>query len=276
MRAILFCNYLNEIHGGVIDFIEYYLCILEQNNEIKLLILNYNLEFKKILINLIKDRYNLDGLDFEKNIIGITKSELLRIKFDRVLIVDYGTIIKVRGLINILNSNSKIIITSDLHTNNSNYIINKSLYPDGCVIYYGEMPFIYKDIQYNHKFLFSKFKPLTKTSSAIFLHSPKNNDYKFIVNYKNTFKDRKIIFKTEKHKNHLFELFDTFIYFHADKWFDPRPRLMHECAFYKKEIIYINETNCIDGSYFRYNDLNINGLANRFLTREDEIIKWFI
>ena len=276
MRAILFCNYLNEIHGGVIDFIEYYLCILEQNNEIKLLILNYNLEFKRILINLIKDRYNLDGLNFEKNIIGISKTELLRIKFDRLLIVDYGTIIKVRGLINILNDDSKIIITSDLHTNIPECIINRDLYPKDCVIYYGEMPFVYKDIQYNHKFLFSRFKPLTKTNSAIFLHSPKNNDYNFINNYKNIFKNRKIIFKTEKHKIHLFELFDTFVYFHANKWFDPRPRLMHECTFYNKEIIYINEPNCIDGSYFRYKDLIANGLNNRHLTKNDEVVEHFI
>jgi hypothetical protein len=276
MNAIIFNNYINHINGAVIDFIEYYLCILEQNKNIKLLILNYNQTFKEILFNLIEDRYDLGDLNFKDNIIGITKSDLLKTKFHRVLIVDYGTIQKVKGLINILNAESKIIILSDLHTDKPDYIINKTLYPKNCVLYYGEMPFVYKDVEYKHKFLFSKYRKIENVEPNIFLHSPKNNDYKFIENYKTIFKTKKIIYKTESHKKHLFSLFDTFVYYHADKWFDPRPRLMHECEFYNKRIYYINEPRCIDGSYYRYLDLKNNHLNNRFLTKDDEIVSQFI
>jgi len=276
MKAIIFNNYLNHINGAIIDCIEYYLCILEQTKDIKLLILNYNPIFKKILIDLINDRYELKDLDFEKNIIGITKSELIRMKFNRLLITDYGTIVKTRGLILTKDFNSKILILSDLHTDKPEFTIDKSLYPKGCITYYGEMPFVYKDIQYNHKFLFSKFKKLTRIDNAVFVHSPKNNDYKFMESYKILFKNKKIIYKTDNHKKHLFELFDTFLYHHADKWFDPRPRLMHECSFYKKNIHYVNKPNCIDGSYYRFMDLKVNGLKDRYLTKDDEIVKQFI
>lgn len=276
MRAIIFNNYLNGINGAVLDAIEYYLCILEQNKNIKLLILNYNPSFKKILVELINDRYELDGLDFESNMIGITKSELIRMKFDRLLIPDYGTIVKTRGLILIKGFDSRIIIMSDLHTDKPEFTIDKSLYPKGCVTYYGEMPFVYKDIKYNHKFLFSKFKKLTSVDNTVLVHSPKNNDYKFLETYENIFYSKKIIYKTDNHKKHLFELFDEFLYFHADTWFDPRPRLMHECSFYNKKIYYVNNPNCIDGSFYRFMDLKINGLKDRYLTKDDEIVKQFI
>lgn len=276
MKAILFNNYLNNINGALIDCIEYYLCILEQTNEIKLLILNYNPTFKKILIDLINDRYELGDLDFEKNIVGVTKSTLLRMKFDRLLITDYGTIVKTRGLVLTKDFDSKIIILSDLHTDKPEFTIDKSLYPKGCITYYGEMPFVYKDVQYNHKFLFSKFKKLTKVDDAVFVHSPLNNDYSFMEEFKTAFRSKKIIYKTEIHKKHLFELFDVFLYYHMDKWFDPRPRLMHECLFYNKLIYYINNFGVEDGSYYRASDLRINGLKNRFLTKDDEIVKQFI
>ena len=275
MIAIIFNNYMNDINGAVTDLVEYYLCILEQNKNIRLLILNYNPTFEKILINLIRDRYELNNLNFKKNIIGITKSDLLRMKFYRVLIVDYGTIVKVKGLINIKDINSKIIIMSDLHTEKSSHIIDKKLYPEGCVTYYGEMPFVYKDIQYHHKLLFSRLKPLTKVEPNIFLHSPKNDNFDFIPTL-HLPRDKKIIFKTGQHKQHLFELFDTFIYYHANKWFDPRPRLMLECYFYGKKILYYNELKIKDGSYYLYNDMIQNGIKYRYLDESDEIVRQFI
>lgn len=276
MKAILFNNYLNHINGALIDAIEYYLCILQYNNDIKLLLLNYNPEFEKILIDLINDRYDLKDLDFEKNIIGITKSDLLRTKFDRLLIVDYGTIVKTRGLVLTNDLESKIIILSDLHTDKPEFTIDKSLYPKGCIEYYGEMPFVYKDVDYRHKFLFSRLKKIEQADNAVFVHSPLNKDYSFLEKYEELFEGKKIIYKTDNHKKNLFELFDTFLYYHADKWFDPRPRLMHECAYYKKDVWYANIPDCIDGSYYRFKDLTKYGLSFRYLNNDDEIVKQFL
>jgi len=274
MKAVLFYNHLNSVNGAVIDVIEYFLALLDQNKNVKLLVINYNYKFKSIIENLIKDRYIIDNLNFKDNIININKGNLLHYKFDRLLILDYTTLYRVKGLIRIKNDKSKIIILSDLHTDNKKYVISKKLYPDGCVNYYGEMPFVYKDHQYNMKFLFSRYKMIKNAKETILLHSPENIDYSFIPNL--NLPNKPIIYKTGQHKQNLFELFDTFVYYHANKWYDPRPRLMHECAFYNKKIIYFNNTNVIDGSYYRYKDLILNGLKNRWLNGDDEVIKEFI
>jgi len=274
MNAILFNNYINNIHGAVIDLVEYYLSILEFNKDFKLLIINYNSIFQKELISIIKERYYLDDLDWEINIISIKKKDLLKFKFNKLLILDYGTINAVQGLINIKDNKSKIFILSDLHTEDKKYLINKNLYPEGCVNYYGEMPFVYKDFQYNMKFLFDRYKPLRKSDDKFFIHSPESDDYSFLKEW--GISKKQCIFKTHKHKNNLFELFDIFWYYHAAKWWDPRPRLMHESYFYEKNIIYNNIPIWKDGSYYRNIDLNMNGLKNRYLNKDDEIVRQFI
>ena len=53
--------------------------------------------------------------------------------------------------------------------------------------------------------------------------------------------DKPIILKSGNHLGNLFEKFDTYVYYHANKWFDPHPRLFRECKFYGKEIHYIND-----------------------------------
>ena len=90
MDALLFVNYVNNINGTVIDILDYFFTIYENNKNFKLLIVNYNSEFKSDLNHLIYDRYIIDDLDFQNNIIGIEKRDLLKIKFDRLLIFDFG------------------------------------------------------------------------------------------------------------------------------------------------------------------------------------------
>jgi hypothetical protein len=76
--------------------------------------------------------------------------------------------------------------------------------------------------------------------------------------------------------NNLFEHFDAYIYYHANKWFDVHPRLFLECAFYNKDIHYFNKFNVKDGSYYRYHDLMKYGMEDRHLNEHDEIVKEFI
>lgn len=78
--------------------------------------------------------------------------------------------------------------------------------------------------------------------------------------------------KAKKHKENLFENFTHYVYCHANKWFDPHPRLFLECTFYDKKIIYNNLFDIKDGSWYRYNDIIKNGIEGRTLTRDDEII----
>ena len=76
--------------------------------------------------------------------------------------------------------------------------------------------------------------------------------------------------------DNFFEYFNVYIYYHSGNYFDPHPRLPLECTFYNKHVRYFNETNIKDGSYYRFEDLSINGLSNRFLNKDDEIVRQFI
>lgn len=249
---------------------EYFLAAYEHNKDMKLVLINATKATLKKFINIIKDRYILDGIeDFEDNIIRINKSKLIRMRFDTVLVLDYNTIGHTLGLL----AADKIIVISEKYTDK--YFYRKDIYN---VTYYGEMPFHYRDEEYRMKCLFDRFKPLRKVKVGTYINSPRNDDdpVDFLsLSLLNT--SLPVIRKSKtKHEKNLFEQFTTYIYYHANKWFDPHPRLFLECKFYDKEIIYINPSDVRDGSYYRYKDIQKNGLRDRTLNKNDEIIRRLI
>lgn len=268
MDAVLFYTWFNkEINGAIIDAFEYFIKIFESNPNIFLVLINGNKKIRSSLIRTFGNRYNLDDLDFEDKIICCSRPEIIRKEFDKVLVIDYSTIRKTKG---ILRAN-EIIVVCDNFTNDSNYMYNKGLYN---VTYYGEMPFNYRDKKYRMKILFDRFKRLRKVERGVYVNSPRNRDRTFLDDM--DFEGRPMIHKSSNHLKNLFEKFDIYLYYHANTYFDPHPRLFLECRFYGKEIIYINKKNVKDGSYYRYKDLEENGLTDRFLSKDDEIIRKFV
>jgi hypothetical protein len=270
MNAIIFYTFpVLRLTGSVINIAEYFLQGYENNQNLKLVILNGTNEIKRKFLNIIRDRYILKGIEgFESNIINIKRSSIIKEKFDTVLIVDYNTIRQTRGVLN----TKKIIVISEKYTEIPDYFYNKSLYN---VTYYGEMPFHYKDVDYKMKCLFNRFKPIVNEQVGTYINSPKNKNFDFLSNIKNL--PQPFIIKSKiKPEEKLFEKFSHFLYYHANKWFDPHPRLFLECKFYKKKITYINKYNIKDGSYYRYKDIQENGLKNRTLSKNDEIIRQLI
>jgi len=247
---------------------EYFLCAYEHNPNIKLIFIDCCQEYYNHFIRAVDDRYNLIGIEgYKENILGITRANICRMKFGRAMIVNDGTIPQIKGIL----SAKDLIVLSEVFKNQKELILNKDLYN---VTYFGEMPFNYYDKQYRMKMLLSRLKPLSKVESAIFVNSPHNHDFSFLDDL--ILPDKPIIIKDRVHKDNLFELFDTYLYFHANTWFDPHPRLFVECAHYGKEIIYYNKHGIKDGSYYRYNDVLKNGTKDRDLSKDDEIIKRLI
>ncbi len=266
--AIIYHTYNNRLNGSIINVFDYFLCAYEHNPDIKLIFLNGTKEYVDHFKRAIEDRYDLTGLDgYENNILILPKTRLLRTKFGRVLLVDYGSIPPIKGL---LVAKNMMIITEVLPFWND-FILNKDLYN---VTYYGEMPFHYWDKEYRMKMLLSRMKPLKNVQSGIFVNSPHNHDFSFIEDL--DLPDKPLVYKTRTHQDNLFELFDTYLYYHADKWFDPHPRLFVECTYYGKEILYYNKLDIRDGSYYRYRDVMKNGIEDRDLSKDDEIIKQLI
>lgn len=257
--------------GSVINAFEYFLCAYEHNKDVKLVLCDHSEEAAERYFKVVDNRYDLSGIeDYKDNVILNNKRlDLYHMSLDTVLVVDFLTINWTRGFIR----PSKLMVISEKRTDNPRYFFKKELYKD--ITYYGEMPFHYRDREYRMKMLFDRYKPLKKVESGIYINSPLNDDYSFLDDLK--LPDKPILKKT--HGNHLenmFEKFDTYLYYHANKWFDPHPRLFVECTFYEKEIIYHNIHNIKDGSLYRYNDVMQNGISKRTLNRKDEIIQCMI
>ena len=269
MNGILFYDYgLHTINGALINVIEYFLAAYEHNKDIYLFLLNSNEGNKKYFLEMIYQRYNLEGLEgFEDNIIAGHRNMLLRKKFDVVLSHSTGTVKNTKGLIN----TKKLLVLCDYWLDNPEYFYGKDIYN---VTYYGEMPFQYKDIQYNFKMLFDRYKALPFEEDNIYIHSPQNTDRTFIKDI--SLPDKPIIFRERGHVQNFFTKYKSFVYYHAHKWFDPSPRLMHESYFYGKSVAYINKWKLKDGSWYRFHDLADNGLDNRVLSKDDEIIQRLI
>lgn len=264
----------NKVMGSVIDVIEYYLTARQYSKDVYLAFFPYNNEtlyhdYRSKIIDLIKSKYlNLPD-NFENNILKIKKFDLPKIRPDKLIIFDWGSIPRLKGFLAFAH---KLIIISEL--SEPEYMVDKNKYN---VVYYGEMPFVYKDYPYRMKFAFDLYPRLKQVKKGLYINSP-NNDYlqdKNILSYLNNFQyeENQIFKKSGTHKDNLFEHFDHYLYYHANKYFDTHPRLFHECYFYNKKITYVNEYNIKDGSYYRYQDLLKTGLENRILGEGDEIIQ---
>lgn len=268
MNAVIFYEFNQLITGSTINMFEYFLAGYEHNRDLKLVLINASKRTIKKFIHIIKDRYVLDDIeDFKDNIITTTKGKLIRMKFDTVLVLDYNTINQTKGILRA----DKIIVISEKYTDR--YFYDKSKYN---VTYYGEMTFHYRDIKYKMKCLFNRFKPLNKVKTGTYINSPRNNEDLSYLLWTLKIQGPYITKSKIKHKENLFEQFTTYVYYHANKWFDPHPRLFLECSYYNKEIIYINPFDIRDGSYYRYHDVMKYGLRGRYLNKNDEIVEQLI
>lgn len=257
-----------EITGSTINAIEYFLAIFEHNQDIKLVLVNGDEVARDMFINLAESRYDIDDLDYKDSIICLSKIKMARLIFDKVLVLDFETIKETRDLLHV----KELIVIQEKHTDKEKYTFDKI--NSKKITLYGEMPWQVKDIQYRMKMLFHRFKMLKKVEEAIYVNSPRNSDYSFLKNL--NLPDKPIIHKSRIHLDNMFEYFDIYLYYHANTWFDPHPRLFHECLFYNKTIIYENPNRIPDGSFYRYLDIQERGLQGRILNKNDEVVKRFI
>lgn len=262
------------MNGSLVNAFEYFIAMYEHNPDIRLYILGTTDKGVDYIISIMENRYDLSDLEgYRDNIICIKLKDMIRLEFDNLLVLDFITISVTKGLVRAKN----LIVISEKHTSDPKYFYRKDLYN---VTYYGEMPFHYKDQAYRMKLLLHRFKPLRFVKEGIYINAPFTNPLTFDYNKPSikalNLPDKPILLKSGKHLDNLFENFDTYVYYHANKWFDPHPRLFIECSFYGKEIYYVNDYGIKDGSYHRYNDVMENGIHYRDLSKDDEIVRMFI
>ena len=263
MNAIVQMTH-NKVTGSVIDMLEYFM-VANLTAPVYLLLIDiphYSIEnYREHLMYLMSNRYNYP-YDLRDKIVLLNKIDLLKYELNECVLVDWGTIPHIRGL---LRAKHISVITE---LTDEQFFLDKQKYN---VTYFTEMPFAYCDEQYTMKFAFEFFKPLSYAKEAIYVNCPGDIDNLSATKYVEMF-NKPFFFKQEQHVSNLFEQFDEYIYYHSH-YFDPHPRLFHECFFYEKRINYVNAQNIQDGSYYRFNDLAVNKLRNRYLDSNDEIIR---
>lgn len=267
----------NEIvpHGSLFDSLEYLMQIYEVNPSIKLLL--FVLPYKHLsrpseekiraeLRDIVWNRYDVD-MQFLDNIEFI---DLRRVFFDyefrKVLTLDLATpkFLKDFGI----RANEVFIVpewTTDEYFYQSN--IND-------VTYFTEMPFCHCDVPYKMKFAFDKMRDFHNYAPYLYVNYPKY-DWKFDADATKWVADHRMspMTKGDKFYPDLHAQFHHYVYFKSPFWFDPHPRLFHECARYGKPFWYFNNNGVLDGSYYRHEDVQEEELSKRELTKDDEIVR---
>lgn len=260
----------HALNGSLMNAFEYYIAIRQFNKSFKLVLVNFSQKYIEALYRTWQQRYVLLPEDWKKDIVSLTRSEAPFQKYDRVFILDYGTTRDLKGLI----LAKEITILSEGFTYHPDYYWDESKYN---VKYFAEMPFE-RGEKYRMKILFPHFKKIDSSEEGFFVSAPDYvwfNETEFLKEIKEI-KNKKYFLKLKENIDNLFSKFDTLIYYKSRKKWDCHPRLMLESSFYNKKIIYYNKHNIKDGSYYRYKDLNENGLKDRIHTKEDKIIQRLI
>jgi len=279
MKNVIFYEFFS-INGSFIDMLDYYVFMKSININIELNILTNVENIQDILKKIINDKYINISLNINEIVI-LKYNMYTQFVCNIVLIFDWGS------LKNTLFKYNKLVYLYEHSVNNK---ISDILYNRDNVSFYNEMYFG-KGIKYINKINFKNMKKIENkknrnigyinclskgTPEVIEEILKKYNFDKLIITASSDMFDN--IPNVQIYKSHpkdFFTLFDTYIYYHDGIYFDPRPRLFHECIFYNKKIIYINKHNIKDGSYYRYKDAIENGWEHRNLTEDDEIIKLF-
>lgn len=260
-----------NINGGTYDAIEYAF-ILSQIGDTDLVIYNKR---QINIIDIIKDvifkKYilNIEQLPF--NIKIMMDNKIDRIKYKSALFIDSGIISKIP------------LFRSDKHFILADYIpstlkMYQKISKLKNVHTMNEMPFFPSAINYKFKYAFNIFKQYEKLEdntlysnknvvNATIIHNTK------LVNNKNNL-EIPIVWPI----NNFNQQFNRYVYNNTN-YFDPRPRIFHECLFYgidKLNIIRNIENENYDGAYYKIKSLNEEGLNNRVLDTNDELIQVMI
>lgn len=274
MNAIIFRYY--HVNGALLDVLDYYLKSQQLRKGTNLFLIIKRGSFEDIE-RIIKDRY-LFRFDYKHNLTILSSEyKLIYYKFNNVLIMDYGT----TGVLPYTLANHYHLV----YDHDERYILNYLKYikrPNFTV--YNEMPFGYGGY-YKLKFPFDLYKPLEYPSKKYcYINASgkskseletalKLTKKKIMITGDPTIEETRRIKVYRKHPENFFSLWDTYMYIHDGKYFEPRCRLLMEAYYYKKNIIYHNTYRVKDGSWWRFKELVDQGLEDRHLTEDDELME---
>lgn len=262
MNIIL--NTYQNINGSLIDSIEYFLYLRTLNVDTTLVIQTQTTKStKKIIIDLIKDRYICETYTNDILCVKSLDKFLIGNSYNTVMITDWSTFTNHHLIYNF----NKLIIWYE-HRDDKIYDEYKKFDELSDKIFiYKEMPYEY-GIDYKFKFCFDFYKKINVSNKKTFLSTNTKIYTDKEIDLAREYATYELVL-FNKHPKNFWESFTEYLYIESVYW-DPRPRLFIEAKFYNKEIKYIRLTNKKDGAYYR----SICNL-DRNLTKNDEIIVKF-
>lgn len=289
-NAIIFglCIDLNDNivpMGSLYDSLEYFMKIYETNKDIQLIFHLISRDGRKSYPALMKSPAN----DLEK-----IKSEIRAILDGKYLIDDYAFMdnIHIADLKELFfNNHLNKILTIDLITPKKfkNFMARAKeifiipewtkrefLYQSKMnkVTYYTELPFCHCDVPYKMKFDFERLKPIDSYQEKLYVNYPKldiNDDQRIMDEIQKI--NKPLLIKENQFLYDLHNHFDEYAYFQSNAWFDPHPKLFHECKYYVKQYHYFNWRGVKDGAYYRYYDSLTENLKDRQINKDDIIVQ---
>jgi len=272
--VIIMCIYQQSITGSHFNVFEHYIKVLEYNPDVKLVFLLFTPTTTIIdyYIKIYEERYKLEHVDtrWKEGILGVKYGDFKHYKFNRVLILDFGTIPPMQQFLK--NNCKELTVVSELHTENPKLFFDKNVYP---VTYYGEMPFVYKDHQYRMRYNLDLLKDIDNPKDALFVTSRADDDV--IEEKLKLFPNKPVLkrLKAEHIPNFLGE-WDELLYIRTPNWYDSHPRCFIEAEYYGRKMHYFNDEGVKDGGWYRWLDIQERGIEDRQLTKDDVIIQKLI
>ena len=288
-----------RLNGAVIDAIEYFLFMKSIGLDTKLCVYNrfnkmYSPDIEKIH-QLIDDRYDLD-FEYKDDILFYDKTwNFIKQEFGNVLILDRMT----AEIFPLLRAN-KVVIFHDYSIRFGTEKLYEKMSRYDHIKIFHEMPFAITagySTQTKLKMAFNLYKKCKQQKHNYFMNflskgrvcdvqnllgDIPHDEYLFITHKQedtmklNDIRDRRLVLWSENPRD-FFNKFNTYVYVHDNIYFDPRPRMFHECVFHGKKILYKNSVGIKDGSWYRYNEiLSVpDAIEKRTLTSDDTIIREF-
>lgn len=263
MRAVLYTfKDHNKINGTLFYCLEYFAMAKTQDKNVSFYIYNINKNDFHEIINVFKDKYNLDKEIYDSIYAINGLKELYSIKAKSYLILDVHSFSEIY-----------FFLKAPIHcySNEPHQMIRST---EKEITYYGHYSYQNFDVDVKLKLNFGIFKKINdKSDHAVFVSSIAD-DYKNVA-YPEELKGIKLFTKKKNsHYPNLFELFDTLYYYHSAR--DTNNRLIPESFFYNKKIIVKYSNQPRDSIYYRYEDILKNGLVNYTLTKDDIMLTNFL
>jgi hypothetical protein len=286
------------VNGGFFDNFEYYYLIKKRFQECNVVFRLLTDHPKEDVIKILTDKYeNIEEEVFEHILIGpYFCGKLLREPIscpDILFCATNSAIFWILQNGNLLSAKFYLGLADykDIHSKQNKVYKNNLTLAD-------ERVFDYKDINwkpYRKKILFDKFRKKEYSSKYDYIFNvslvARRYPKEFMISIFNELNGTIALYTGQKNKEYyswvkeegyaeliippvddFMGLFKTFVYLPYNDGFDATPRLIPECKFYGKDVLYFNEVEIKSGGYYRYKD-TVEDFKGLFLNENDEVVK---